>query len=314
MGVVPLVGLGGGVALAVQADATACERYVVAVERDDFSSFEAQQRAQAEALDACMAEENRSAPSWRLHDQEVVPVTGGAGSPTGRSQRPPAARQTPRSIPNHLAGSWVEASAGCRSLRPSVGNGIYRTTRDVGREPSSKLQRLKAYGDLGSFGVGFLASILLSPVRSEGGGVPDCVGGSECREIPAQCHTLLGWEDVMDPFSCSLWAAFAAAVAIGLAARTVGRLREKVARQRHLHALREQRQGFAYLLLGCCLDMALACGLPRLVEHREQEEAALEQGRLGFGDRAVQSQQVHRVHCPVWLVRSINRDGHVSRQ
>jgi len=85
-------------------------------------------------------------------------------------------------------------------------------------------------GNLGSFGGGFLAFILLSPVRSEGGGVPDCVSGSECRDIPARCYTLLGWEDVMGPFSCSLWASFAAAVAIGLAVRTVGRLRERGAR------------------------------------------------------------------------------------
>ena len=85
-------------------------------------------------------------------------------------------------------------------------------------------------GNLGSFGMGFLAFILLSPVRSEGGGVPSCVSGSECRGMPAQCYTLLGWEDVLGPFSCSLWAAFAAAVAIGLAVRAVGRLREGVAR------------------------------------------------------------------------------------
>jgi len=109
-------------------------------------------------------------------------------------------------------------------------NGTYRTTRDVGREPWSKLQRPRRMGNLGSFGMGFLAFILLSPVRSEGGGVPSCVSGSECRGMPAQCYTLLGWEDVLGPFSCSLWAAFAAAVAIGLAVLAVGRLREGVAR------------------------------------------------------------------------------------
>ncbi len=62
VGVVAAVALGGGVALAVQEDATACERYESAAEREDYSSFEAQQRAQAEALAECMAEQDESAP------------------------------------------------------------------------------------------------------------------------------------------------------------------------------------------------------------------------------------------------------------
>lgn len=82
-------------------------------------------------------------------------------------------------------------------------------------------------GNLGSFAVGFFTFILVAPIRSEGGGVPSCVRGSECRAIPTQCYTLLGWEDVLGPFSCSLWAAFAAAVTVGLAVRGVGLLRER---------------------------------------------------------------------------------------
>lgn len=54
--------VGGGVALAAQAGTSACERYEVAVERDDYPSFEEQQREQATTLAECVAEEDQGAP------------------------------------------------------------------------------------------------------------------------------------------------------------------------------------------------------------------------------------------------------------
>lgn len=55
-----IIVLGGGVALAVQEDDTACERYRAAVERQDYAAFEEAQRAQADAAAECMAEEATS--------------------------------------------------------------------------------------------------------------------------------------------------------------------------------------------------------------------------------------------------------------
>ena len=49
--------LGGGVALAVQEDETACERFRAAAERQDYASFEEAQREQATTLAECMAED-----------------------------------------------------------------------------------------------------------------------------------------------------------------------------------------------------------------------------------------------------------------
>lgn len=57
VGAAALVILGGGVALAVQNDETACERYRVAAERQDYASFEEAQREQATTLAECMVEQ-----------------------------------------------------------------------------------------------------------------------------------------------------------------------------------------------------------------------------------------------------------------
>lgn len=62
VGVAAAVALVGGVALAVQNGESACERYEAAVERDDYPSFEEQQREQATTLAECMAEKDQSAP------------------------------------------------------------------------------------------------------------------------------------------------------------------------------------------------------------------------------------------------------------
>lgn len=81
--------------------------------------------------------------------------------------------------------------------------------------------------NLGSFAAGFFTFMLLAPVRTEGGGIPSCLQGSECRELPTHCYTVAGWEDVLGPFSCSLWAVFAAAVVVGYSTRAIGLLRDR---------------------------------------------------------------------------------------
>ena len=68
---------------------------------------------------------------------------------------------------------------------PRARNSTYRDTRRRPGIVAEAATRPRRIGNLGSFGMGFLAFILLSPVRSEGGGVPSCESDSECRGMPA---------------------------------------------------------------------------------------------------------------------------------
>ena len=61
VGAVALVALVGGAAMATQDSDSACDRYAAAVERDDYASFEEQQREQAVTLAECMEEKDKSA-------------------------------------------------------------------------------------------------------------------------------------------------------------------------------------------------------------------------------------------------------------
>ena len=62
VGAVALVALvGGGAAMATQDSDSACDRYAAAAERDDYASFEAQQREQAVTLAECMEQKDKSA-------------------------------------------------------------------------------------------------------------------------------------------------------------------------------------------------------------------------------------------------------------
>jgi hypothetical protein len=81
-------------------------------------------------------------------------------------------------------------------------------------------------GNLGSFAFGFFTFILLTPIRSEGGGVASCARGAPCPEPVTHCYTLLGWEDVLGPLSCSTWAAAGVAVLVAVLVRAVGLRRE----------------------------------------------------------------------------------------
>lgn len=76
---------------------------------------------------------------------------------------------------------------------------------------------------LGSGVVGFLVFMLLTPV-GETAGVSDCVAGAvDCPEsVVHQCVTLLGWQGVLGPLSCSPWGAAAAGLLTAVVLRLLG--------------------------------------------------------------------------------------------
>jgi hypothetical protein len=90
-------------------------------------------------------------------------------------------------------------------------------------------------GNLGSSAIGFVVFMLLTPLRVDGG-VVDCVEGTPCPGDFRHCYTLLGWEDVLGPLSCSRWAAVGVGLLVGLCVRGVGSWRV-----RHRRGLRVGR-------------------------------------------------------------------------
>jgi hypothetical protein len=80
-------------------------------------------------------------------------------------------------------------------------------------------------GGLGSFTLGFLAFLLTLPVRIEQLEY-DCVPGTACLDSATNCYTVLGWENVLGPLSCSQFAAAAVGLLLGTLLRAVGFWRE----------------------------------------------------------------------------------------
>jgi hypothetical protein len=83
-------------------------------------------------------------------------------------------------------------------------------------------------GNLGSFAVGFFTFILLTPIRVETY-ITSCVrgGGSRCSGGGRDCYTLLGWEDVLGPLSCSIWSAAGVGIVVGAIVRVLGIWRKR---------------------------------------------------------------------------------------
>ncbi len=82
-------------------------------------------------------------------------------------------------------------------------------------------------GTLGASALGFLAFLLLTPVRQVGGGIVDCVSGVPCPQPATHCSGVLGLQDALGPLSCSPWAAVGAGLLVALLVRAVGRERAR---------------------------------------------------------------------------------------
>ena len=102
------------------------------------------------------------------------------------------------------------------SGRPSAAEPRRTERAVVGRRPTP-------VESLGSGVVGFLVFMLLTPV-SETTSVTDCPAGAvDCPEsVVHECVTLLGWQDVLGPLSCSPWGAAAMGLLTAVLLRVVG--------------------------------------------------------------------------------------------
>lgn len=81
--------------------------------------------------------------------------------------------------------------------------------------------------------LGFVVFLLLLPAREEHLDI-DYVGRP--GESIQHCYTHLGWQDVLEPLSCSRWGAAAVGVVFALAAVWLSRLRSGRERSSVRHA------------------------------------------------------------------------------